>query len=76
LGHLIRFLIAYRLLDPFISFSRRVGGGAVSALRIRSFPLALLQGTAEAVRLGSGFDDIRAVSDAVDQRFAEPGRWE
>src|SRR5215471_12923345 len=49
------------------------GGGAVSTLRIRSFPLALLQGTAKAVGLGSGFDDIGAVSDAVDQRLAEPG---
>src|SRR6516164_4669867 len=38
-----------------------------------AFPLALLQGTAEAVGLGSGFDDIGAVSDAVDQRLAEPG---
>jgi hypothetical protein len=35
--------------------------------------LALLQGTAKAVRLGSGLDDIGAVGDAVDHAFAQPG---
>src|ERR1700731_4461834 len=50
------------------------GGGAVLTLRLRVFALALLQGTAEAVGLRSGLDDIRAVSDAVDQRQQDGNR--
>src|SRR6202047_3804829 len=57
-----------------LTFSRRRRpGGAVLTLGLRVFALALLQGTAEAVGLRSGLDDIRAVSDAVDQRLTEPG---
>src|ERR1700746_1095688 len=81
-GHNCWMRTALPSLDPALSCAELPsltfvpppwGGGAVSALRIRSFPLALLQGTAEAVRLGSGFDYIGAGSDAVDQRLAEPG---
>ncbi len=40
---------------------------------LRAFALALLQGPAETVGLGAGLDDVGTVSDAVDQRLAQPG---
>ena len=42
-------------------------------LSLQSFGLAFFQGTAEAVGLGAGFDDVGAVGDTVDQRLAQPG---
>src|SRR5215471_3764441 len=78
---IFRFGPPYTLFDRLsvawihyhFSFSRCLSGGAVSTFRIRSFALALLQGTAETVGLGSRRGDIGAVSDAIDQRLAEPG---
>jgi hypothetical protein len=55
--------------------SPAAGGDAVLTLRIglRAFTLALLQGTAEAIALGAGLDDMDAISNTVDQRLAQPG---
>jgi hypothetical protein len=44
------------------------GGGAVLSLSLHGFALALVQRPPEAVGLRSRLDDIRAVSDTVDQR--------
>jgi hypothetical protein len=43
------------------------------ALSFRTFGLAFFQGTPREVGLGAGLNDIRPVSDAVDQRLAQPG---
>jgi len=43
------------------------------SLDVRSFGFAFLQRAPEPVGLGSSLDDIGAVSDAVEQRLAQPG---
>ena len=33
----------------------------------------VLQSSAETIGFGAGFDDMRAIGDAIDQRLAQPG---
>jgi hypothetical protein len=68
---------AVRFSGPRLGRSGRRGHGvawrSVQSGRLRSFfLLPPFHRAPEAIRLRAGFDDVRAVGDAVQQRFAQP----
>ena len=54
----------------FPAAAKRGRRGNVVQLRVAA--LALLQGSAKAVRVSPGLNDVGAVGNAIDQRLAEP----
>ena len=57
----------------FIRRQRRRRGIQISWLLLCDAGFALLERATEAVGLGAGLDDVRAVGDTVDGRVAQPG---
>jgi hypothetical protein len=57
----------------FIRRQRRRRGNQIGCLLLWVAGFAFLERAAEAVGLGAGLDEMRAVGDTVDKRLAQPG---